>query len=92
MKAKASCRSSGWSEDAAARSVVQFSDPGTSPAVATKSKYARTVPANARAMPTEQMRRYFHEASTDAFVRRSGMSIADMMVVASIATHINATF
>src|SRR5438128_10392296 len=92
MKANASCSGSGWSDGAAARRTFQFSESGTWPAVATKSKYASTVPANASAMPTEQMRMYFHEASTDAFVRRSGITIADMIVVASTATHISATF
>src|SRR6266567_8967737 len=92
MNAKASRSGSGWSDGAAARSTFQFNASGTGPAVATKSKYANTVPANARAIPTEQMRRYFHDASTDALVRRSGMTIADVMVVASMATHISATF
>src|SRR6266567_6834089 len=92
MNAKASRSGSGWSDGAAARSTFQFNASGTGPAVATKSKYANTVPANARAIPTEQMRRYFHDASTDALVRRNGMTIADVMVVASMATHISATF
>src|SRR5436190_5656647 len=92
MKANASCSGSGWSEGAAARSTLQFNASGTWPAVATKSKYASTVPANASAMPTEQMRMYFHDASTDALVRRSGMTIADAIVVASMATHMRATF
>src|SRR5436309_7813035 len=42
-------------------------------------------------MPTEQINRYFQDASTEAFVRTSGIVIADAIVVASIATHINAT-
>src|SRR6266567_481970 len=92
MNAKASRSGSGWSDGAAARSTFQFNASGTGPAVATKSKYANTVPANARAIPTEQMRMYFHDASTDALVRRNGMTIADVMVVASMATHISATF
>src|SRR5436190_11709898 len=92
MKANASCSGSGWSDGAAARRTFQFSESGTWPAVATKSKYASTVPANASAMPTEQMRMYFHDASTDALVRRSGMTSADMIVVASMATHMSATF
>ena len=91
MNAKASCSSSGCSDGAASRSTSQFNDPGTSPAVETKSKYASTVPVNASAMPTEQIRMYFHDASTDAFVRSSGMTMADMMVVASTATHMSAT-
>src|SRR5207247_5902836 len=91
MNAKASCSSSGWSDGAASRSTFQFSAPGTRPAVETKSKYARTVPVNASAMPTEQITRYFQEASTEAFVRSSGMATADAMVVASIATHMSAT-
>src|SRR5512140_160535 len=92
MKANASCRSSGRSDGAAARSTVQFSAFGTSPAVETKSKYASTVPVNASAMPTEQIRMYFHDASTDAVVRWSGITIAEVIVVASMATHISATF
>src|SRR5947208_12409056 len=92
MNAKASCSSSGCSDGAASRSTSQFNDPGTSPAVATKSKYASTVPANASAMPTEQMRMYFHDASTDALVRRNGMTMADVIVAASMATHMSATF
>src|SRR5213593_247878 len=91
MKAKASWRSSGCSEGAASRSTLQFSAPGRWPAVETKSKYARTVPVNASAMPTEQIKRYFQEASTEAFVRSSGIATADAMVVASIATHMSAT-
>src|SRR5712692_4705164 len=58
----------------------------------TNSKYASTVPANARAMPTEHINRYFQDASTEAFVRVSGITMADVMVVASIATHMSATF
>src|SRR6266511_1874969 len=92
MKANASCSGSGWSDGAAARRTLQFNASGTGPAVATKSKYASTVPANASAMPTEQMRMYFHDASTDALVRRNGMTIADVIVVASMATHMRATF
>src|SRR5439155_8494648 len=92
MKANASCSGSGWSDGAAARRTFQFSESGTWPAVATKSKYASTVPANASAMPTEQMRMYFHDASTDALVRRNGMTMADVIVVASMATHMSATF
>src|SRR5437868_2019993 len=92
MNANANRSNSGCSDGAASRRTVQLSDPGTSPAVETKSKYASTVPANARAIPTEQMRRYFQDASTEAFVRLSGITIADVIVVASIATHISATF
>src|SRR5262245_3338031 len=91
MNANASSMSSGWSDGAACSMTLQFSAPGSRPAVDTKSKYARTVPVNASAMPTEQMSRYFHEASTDAFVGSSGMARADTIVVASIATHISAT-
>src|SRR6266851_5744745 len=90
--ANASCSSCGCSDGAVARRTVQFSDPGTSPAVATKSKYANTVPANAKAMPTEQINRYFQDASTEAFVRVNGITMADVIVVASIATHMSATF
>src|SRR5216684_6599471 len=90
--ANASCSSCGCSDGAVARRTVQFSDPGTSPAVATKSKYASTVPANAKAMPTEQIKRYFQDASTDALVRVNGITMADVIVVASIATHMSATF
>src|SRR6266849_2972221 len=90
--ANARCNSSGCSDGAAFRSTVQLSDPGTSPAVDTKSKYANTVPVNAKAMPTEQIRMYFQDASTEAFVRVKGITIAEVMVVASIATHMNATF
>src|SRR5216683_2058194 len=43
-------------------------------------------------MPTEQINRYFQDASTDAFVRVNGITMADVMVVASIATHMSATF
>src|SRR2546422_9964780 len=43
-------------------------------------------------MPTEQISRYFQDASTEAFVRWSGIAIAETIVVASIATHISATF
>src|SRR5439155_1509289 len=49
MKANASCSGSGWSDGAAARRTFQFSESGTWPAVATKSKYANTVPAIASA-------------------------------------------
>ena len=42
-------------------------------------------------MPTEQINRYFQDASTEALVRTSGIVIADAIVVASIATHISAT-
>jgi hypothetical protein len=34
---------------------------------------------------------YFHDASTEAFVTWSGMSIAEVIVVASIAIHMNPT-
>src|SRR5712692_2704048 len=47
MNANASCSSWGCSDGAVARRMVQLSDPGTSPAVDTKSKYAKTVPVNA---------------------------------------------
>ena len=47
-----------------------------------------TVPVNASAIPTDPMSRYFQDASTDARVRCSGISSADVTVVASIATHI----
>src|SRR3990167_9316338 len=91
MKAKASCINSPCSVGAAARSTVQLSAFGTRPAVDTKSKYASTVPANASAMPTEQIKRYFHEASTEDFVRCSGITTAEVMVVASMVTHMNPT-
>jgi hypothetical protein len=42
-------------------------------------------------MPTEPIRMYFHEASTEAFVTWSGMSMADVIVVASIAIHMKPT-
>src|SRR5882672_6808364 len=42
-------------------------------------------------MPTEPIRMYFHDASTDARLRCSGTSTAEVIVVASIATHITAT-
>ena len=42
-------------------------------------------------MPTEPIRMYFHEASTDAFVTCSGMSMADVIVVASMAIHMKPT-
>src|SRR5438552_10338723 len=92
MNANASCRSSGCSDGAASRSTLQFNASDTWPALETKSKYARTVPANARAIPTEQMTRYFHDASTEPLVRCNGITTADEIVVASIATHISATF
>src|SRR5258706_14157686 len=41
-------------------------------------------------MPTEPIRMYFHDASTDARLRCSGTSTAEVIVVASIATHITA--
>src|SRR5712692_9242413 len=43
-------------------------------------------------MPTEQIKRYFQDASTEACVRVNGITMADVMVVASIATHMSATF
>src|SRR3990172_3100128 len=92
MNAKASRSSSGWSDGAAVRRTDQLSEPGPWPPVETKSKYASTVPANASAMPTEQTSRYFHDASTEAFVRLREMAIAEAIVVASIATHMSATF
>src|SRR3989304_62105 len=42
-------------------------------------------------MPTEPIRMYFHDASTDSFVTCSGMSMADVIVVASIAIHMKPT-
>jgi hypothetical protein len=57
----------------------------------TKSKYPRTVPPNASAMPMEPMRMYFQEASTEAFVTWSGMSRAEVIVVASTAIHMKPT-
>ena len=65
--------------------------PARRPSRLTKSKYASTVPAKARAMPTEPIRMYFHDASTEAFERWRGMRMAEMIVVASIATHMRAT-
>src|SRR5260370_18141314 len=65
--ANASCSSCGCSDGAVARRTVQFSDPGTSPAVAAKSKYAKTVPVNAKAMPTEQINSDCQDAPTRAF-------------------------
>src|SRR5436189_2061587 len=91
MNANASFISSGWSDGAASRRMFQLSASGTWPAVETKSEYARTVPANASAMPTEQISRYFHDASTDALLRSNGIAIADTIVVASMATHMSAT-
>ena len=49
------------------------------------------MPANASAMPTEPIRMYFHDASTEALLACSGMSSAEVIVVASIATHMNPT-
>ena len=48
------------------------------------------MPTKASAMPTEPIRMYFQEASTDARLRCSGTSTAEVIVVASIATHITA--
>ena|SRR5436305_94441 len=76
---------------AAASSTVQLSAASPVPDSVTNSKYATTVPTKARAIPTEPMRMYFHDASTEALVTVSGMSTADAMVVASTATHITAT-
>ena len=45
----------------------------------------------ASAIPTDPIRMYFHEASTEAFETCSGMSSAEAMVVASTATHMMAT-
>src|SRR6266511_4240338 len=91
MNANASLTSSGCSDGAASRSTRQFSAPGRWPAVDTKSEYASTVPVNASAMPTEQIKRYFQDASTEARVRSNGIAIADAIVVASMATHMSAT-
>ena len=49
------------------------------------------MPTKASAMPTEPIRMYFQEASMDARLRCSGTSTAEVIVVASIATHITAT-
>ena len=78
----------GCSAAAASRSAVQCSATLMSAPVAAKSTYASTVPVNARAMPTDPMRRYFHDASTDALVPCKGIRSADVTVVASMATHI----
>ena len=82
---------SGWSAGAAALSTVQFRTASCGSASLTKSKYASTVPAKARAMPTDPSSTYFQEASTDALVTSRATSIADVIVVASIATHISPT-
>ena len=42
-------------------------------------------------MPTDPIRMYFHEASTEALVTWSGMSRAEVIVVASIAIHMKPT-
>ncbi len=49
------------------------------------------MPTKASAMPTEPIRMYFHEASTEARLRCSGTSNAEVIVVASIATHMKPT-
>ena len=49
------------------------------------------MPTKASAIPTEPIKMYFHEASTEALVTWSGMSMAEVMVVASTATHMTAT-
>ncbi|NTU75782.1 MAG: hypothetical protein HGA86_06650 [Anaerolineaceae bacterium] len=46
---------------------------------------------NASAMPTEQIKMYFHEASTEVLLTFNGMMKAEKMVVASIAIHIRPT-
>src|SRR5881628_2092784 len=91
MNTNANCTTSGWSEGAAPLSTVQFRTASWGPVRLTKSKYPSTVPAKARAMPTDPSSTYFHEASTDALVTSRGISIAEVIVVASIATHINPT-
>src|SRR5229473_3928116 len=89
MKTNASWITCGWRWGAEAINAVQFSALSWRPAKLTKSKYPSTVPPNARAMPIDPIRMYFHEASTEAFVTWSGMSMADVIVVASIAIHMN---
>src|SRR4026209_2807376 len=91
MNTKASSTTSGCSDGAAALSTVQFRTAACGSASRAKSKYASTVPPNASAMPTDPSSTYFQEASTDALVTSSAISIADVMVVASIATHISPT-
>ena len=49
------------------------------------------MPAKASAIPTEPIRMYFHEASTDALLTCRGIRTADVMVVASIAIHMKPT-
>src|SRR5262245_59378032 len=88
---KASWITSGCREGAAATRTGQLSADSPLPATLTKSKYASTVPTKARAIPTEPIRMYFHDASTEALVTVRGMSTAEAMVVASTATHMTAT-
>ena len=45
------------------------------------------VPKNASTMPTEPMITYFHDASSDARLRRCPTRNAVAIVVASMATH-----
>src|SRR5512144_1672320 len=90
-KTNASRRTSECRRGAATTSTVQFSACAVAPARCTKSKYASTVPTNASAMPTDPIRMYFQEASTEALLILSGTTIADTIVVASIATHISPT-
>src|SRR5665213_2035791 len=52
------------------------------------AKYTRTVARNASATPTEATITYFHDASSDAVVRRWPTRNAVAMVVASTETHI----
>jgi hypothetical protein len=49
------------------------------------------VPTKASAIPTEPIRMYFQEASTDALVTVSGTMTAEAIVVASMAIHITPT-
>src|SRR5260370_38053810 len=42
-------------------------------------------------MPTELSRMYFQDASTEALLRWSGISTADVIVVASMAIHMKPT-
>src|SRR6267142_5967403 len=91
MKTNASSSTDGCSAGATSRSSVQLSAVVSRPTSVAKSKYASTVPANASAMPTEPMSTYFHDASTEALLACSGISSAEVMVVASIATHMKPT-
>src|SRR5216683_7975274 len=87
MKMKANLISVGSSFTSAEDSLVQNNASAGTPPADWIDAAAKIVPMKAKAIPTEQMIRYFHIASSDKRLGCSDIRKALNSVVASIPTH-----